>query len=84
MSENTKPAADENNETETPEVEAHSVLDLQETPGVIDREIVPGNCVSTVSLVLIRGAGCRTGGRCAGGLPPARPHGHRPTGLRRP
>ncbi|GGU65903.1 MULTISPECIES: hypothetical protein [Streptomyces] len=52
MSENTKPAADENNETETPEVEAHSVLDLQETPGVIDREIVPGNCVSTVSLVL--------------------------------
>ncbi|MER7855361.1 hypothetical protein ABTZ98_22815, partial [Streptomyces bacillaris] len=54
MSENTKPAADENNETETPEVEAHSVLDLQETPGVIDREIVPGNCVSTVSLVLSR------------------------------
>lgn len=28
------------------------MLDLQETPGVIDREIVPGNCVSTVSLVL--------------------------------
>ncbi|MEU2826469.1 MULTISPECIES: hypothetical protein [unclassified Streptomyces] len=54
MSENTKPAAatDDKNEAETPEVEAHSVLDLQETPGVVDREIVPGNCVSSISLVL--------------------------------
>ncbi|MEW2065442.1 hypothetical protein [Streptomyces sp. NPDC007346] len=55
MSENTKPAADENNtdENETPEVEAHSsVLDLQETPGVVDREITPGNCFSSLSVVL--------------------------------
>jgi hypothetical protein len=48
MSENTKPAGDDN---ETPEVEAHSVLDLQETAGVQEREI-DGSCVSTVSLVL--------------------------------
>ncbi|MFD7716571.1 hypothetical protein [Streptomyces sp. NPDC059814] len=49
MSENTKPAADDN--SETPEVEAHSVLDLQETAGVHERSL-DGNCVSTVSLVL--------------------------------
>ncbi|GAA2460760.1 MULTISPECIES: hypothetical protein [Streptomyces] len=48
MAENTKPAGDDN---ETPEVEAHSVLDLQETAGVHEREL-DGNCVSTVSLVL--------------------------------
>ncbi|AEN10117.1 MULTISPECIES: hypothetical protein [unclassified Streptomyces] len=47
MSENTKPAADDNNET--PEVEAHSVLDLQET--AVDKVIAPGNCVSLVSVV---------------------------------
>lgn len=49
MSENTKPAADDNNET--PEVEAHSVLDLQETAGVQERSL-DGSCVSTVSLIL--------------------------------
>ncbi|MEU9763259.1 hypothetical protein [Streptomyces sp. NPDC047985] len=48
MSENTKPVADDNNET--PEVEAHSVLDLQETAAY--HEPVDGSCVSTVSLVL--------------------------------
>ncbi|MBM7439054.1 MULTISPECIES: hypothetical protein [unclassified Streptomyces] len=47
MSENTKPAADDTNET--PEVEAHSVLDLQET--AIDKVVAPGNCVSLVSVV---------------------------------
>ncbi|CAM5552841.1 hypothetical protein AB0H45_16340 [Streptomyces atroolivaceus] len=51
MSENTKPAADDNNETETPEVEAHSVLDLQETS--VDKEIeAPGSCVSVISVVM--------------------------------
>ncbi|MFF9685773.1 hypothetical protein [Streptomyces sp. NPDC014623] len=50
MSENTKPAADDNNETETPEVEAHSVLDLQET--AVDKIVVPGSCVSVISVVL--------------------------------
>ena len=50
MAENTKPAADDNNE-ETPEVEAHSVLDLQETS--VDREIeAPGSCVSVISVVM--------------------------------
>ncbi|MFB7916695.1 hypothetical protein [Streptomyces sp. NPDC056061] len=49
MSENTKPVADDNNET--PEVEAHSVLDLQDTAGVHERS-VDGSCVSTVSLIL--------------------------------
>ncbi|MFJ4961302.1 hypothetical protein EES43_09430 [Streptomyces sp. ADI96-02] len=49
MSENTKPAAGDNDET--PEVEAHSVLDLQETTAVRDRDI-DGSCVSTISLVL--------------------------------
>ncbi|MDQ0796286.1 hypothetical protein [Streptomyces sp. B1I3] len=50
MSENTKPAADDNNETETPEVEAHSVLDLQETA---NHEIAaPGSCVSVLSVVM--------------------------------
>ncbi|MFE3519733.1 hypothetical protein [Streptomyces sp. NPDC059166] len=48
MSENTKPAADDNNET--PEVEAHSVLDLQETS--VDKEIIAGSCVSVISVVL--------------------------------
>ncbi|MEI5033446.1 hypothetical protein RB201_13270 [Streptomyces sp. S1A(2023)] len=45
MSENTKPAADDTNET--PEVEAHSVLDLQETAVNADRDIIapPGNCI---------------------------------------
>ncbi|WP_234433453.1 hypothetical protein, partial [Streptomyces sp. NRRL WC-3549] len=47
MSENTKPAADDNNET--PEVEAHSVLDLQETS--VHEVVAPGNCVSLVSVV---------------------------------
>ncbi|MEU5168493.1 MULTISPECIES: hypothetical protein [Streptomyces] len=48
MSENTKPAADDNNET--PEVEAHSVLDLQETAA---QEIeAPGSCVSVLSVVM--------------------------------
>ncbi|WP_335936713.1 hypothetical protein [Streptomyces sp. PTD5-9] len=49
MSENTKPVADDNNET--PEVEAHSVLDLQDTAVAHEREL-DGSCVSTVSLVL--------------------------------
>ncbi|WP_411079163.1 hypothetical protein [Streptomyces sp. cmx-18-6] len=51
MSENTKPAADDTNETETPEVEAHSVLDLQETAAV-DKVVAPGSCVSVLSVVL--------------------------------
>ncbi|MEV6260367.1 hypothetical protein AB0M42_06345 [Streptomyces sp. NPDC051784] len=46
MSENTKPAADDNNE-ETPEVEAHSVLDLQES-AVVEPGI-PGDCISLLS-----------------------------------
>ncbi|CAM5576912.1 hypothetical protein ACIQUZ_06670 [Streptomyces griseus] len=50
MSENTKPEAGD--AEETPEVEAHSVLDLQETAGNHEIIDVPGNCVSTVSLVL--------------------------------
>ncbi|GGY66515.1 MULTISPECIES: hypothetical protein [Streptomyces] len=50
MSENTKPAAGD--AEETPEVEAHSVLDLQETANNHDIIQPPGNCVSTVSLVL--------------------------------
>ncbi|MEV1043664.1 hypothetical protein [Streptomyces sp. NPDC049916] len=51
MSENTKPAADDANET--PEVEAHSVLDLQETSVHNDRDIIapPGNCISVLSVV---------------------------------
>ncbi|WNF27130.1 hypothetical protein RI138_09915 [Streptomyces sp. C11-1] len=50
MSENTKPAADGTDET--PEVEAHSVLDLQETSVQGDRDIsVPGNCISVLSVV---------------------------------
>lgn len=49
MSENTKPAADDNNE-ETPEVEAHSVLDLQETAA--QEKDVAGSCVSVISVVL--------------------------------
>ncbi|MDK0519570.1 hypothetical protein [Streptomyces sp. ML-6] len=48
MAENTKPAGDNN---ETPEVEAHSVLDLQETAVNVDREI-DGSCVSVVSVVM--------------------------------
>ncbi|MGC5345445.1 hypothetical protein ACPXCE_18375 [Streptomyces sp. DT24] len=51
MAENTKPAAEDNNE-ETPEVEAHSsVLDLQETAAVNEREL-DGSCVSVISVVL--------------------------------
>ncbi|MBT2377324.1 MULTISPECIES: hypothetical protein [unclassified Streptomyces] len=50
MSENTKPAADDSNETETAEVEAHSVLDLQETS--VDKVVAPGSCVSVLSVVL--------------------------------
>lgn len=50
MSENTKPADDGTNEDA--EVEAHSVLDLQETASNHDIVEPPGNCVSTVSLVL--------------------------------
>ncbi|WP_327118437.1 hypothetical protein OG206_21375 [Streptomyces sp. NBC_01341] len=49
MAENTKPAADDNND-ETPEVEAHSVLDLQET--AIDKSVAPGSCVSVISVVM--------------------------------
>ncbi|MEU0134786.1 hypothetical protein ABZ172_12220 [Streptomyces sp. NPDC006296] len=49
MAENTKPAADDNNE-ETPEVEAHSVLDLQET--AVDKVVAPGSCVSVISVVM--------------------------------
>ncbi|MDQ0984577.1 hypothetical protein [Streptomyces sp. V2I9] len=51
MSENTQPAGDET--TEAPEVEAHSVLDLQETSVHGDRDIVapPGNCISVLSVV---------------------------------
>ncbi|MFH8471679.1 hypothetical protein [Streptomyces sp. NPDC018000] len=49
MSENTKPVADDNNET--PEVEAHSVLDLQETAVNHEREI-DGSCVSVISVVM--------------------------------
>ncbi|MFF3526883.1 hypothetical protein ACFYX5_09415 [Streptomyces rubiginosohelvolus] len=51
MSEYTKPAGDETNET--PEVEAHSVLDLQETSVNADRDIIapPGNCISVLSVV---------------------------------
>ncbi|WP_179892521.1 hypothetical protein [Streptomyces sp. rh34] len=45
MSENTKPAADE-----TPEVEAHSVLDLQET-SVQGGDQTDGNCISVLSVV---------------------------------
>ncbi|MCH0543393.1 hypothetical protein I3F58_28360 [Streptomyces sp. MUM 203J] len=45
MSENTKPADDNQ---ETPEVEAHSVLDLQGTEGV---EAPEGNCISLLSVV---------------------------------
>ncbi|MFD0423112.1 hypothetical protein K7395_24310 [Streptomyces filamentosus] len=48
MSENTKPAADETNET--PEVEAHSVLDLQET-SVQGGDTTDGNCISVLSVV---------------------------------
>ncbi|MBD2832011.1 hypothetical protein ID871_11465 [Streptomyces pratensis] len=73
MAENTKPADDNNDET--PEVEAHSVLDLQETS--VDREIeAPGSCVSVISVVM--GAD-RT--HCGGAteaeavLPPWRPVG---------
>ncbi|WP_405390749.1 hypothetical protein OG596_24470 [Streptomyces sp. NBC_01102] len=46
MSENTKPADD----NETPEVEAHSVLDLQES-ATIDGEQPPGSCISLLSVV---------------------------------
>ncbi|GHA93980.1 MULTISPECIES: hypothetical protein [Streptomyces] len=46
MSENTKPA----DENETPEVEAHTVLDLQES-AVIDRDQPPGSCISVLSVV---------------------------------
>ncbi|MFE4450297.1 hypothetical protein [Streptomyces sp. NPDC056796] len=49
MAENTKPAADDTND-ETPEVEAHSVLDLQET--AVDKVVAPGSCVSVISVVL--------------------------------
>ncbi|MEE1767660.1 hypothetical protein PUR34_05585 [Streptomyces sp. JV185] len=48
MAENTKPAGDDN---ETPEVEAHSVLDLQETAVNPEREI-DGSCVSVISVVM--------------------------------
>ncbi|MDT0495572.1 hypothetical protein ACIOD0_06730 [Kitasatospora albolonga] len=50
MSENTKPAADDTNEDGTAEVEAHSVLDLQETS--VDKVVAPGSCVSVLSVVL--------------------------------
>lgn len=48
MSENTKPAADDN---ETPEVEAHSasVLDLQGTESAVAAP--DGNCISLLSVV---------------------------------
>ncbi|MET9919421.1 hypothetical protein ACFV1C_13635 [Streptomyces sp. NPDC059605] len=49
MAENTKPAGDEN---ETPEVEAHSVLDLQETAATIEPGTGTGSCVSVVSVVM--------------------------------
>ncbi|MFF5895861.1 hypothetical protein ACFY8O_08035 [Streptomyces argenteolus] len=50
MAENTKPAADDTND-ETPEVEAHSVLDLQETANK-EIEAPGGSCVSVISVVL--------------------------------
>jgi hypothetical protein len=46
MSENTKPAETD----ETPEVEAHSVLDLQET-SVQGGDQTDGNCISVLSVV---------------------------------
>ncbi|MEU5285186.1 hypothetical protein N7925_24045 [Streptomyces sp. CA-278952] len=45
MSENTEPTADE-----TPEVEAHSVLDLQETAAQ-GGDQTDGNCISLLSVV---------------------------------
>ncbi|WP_228991300.1 hypothetical protein [Streptomyces sp. DH8] len=48
MSENTQPAGDET--TEAPEVEAHSVLDLQET-SVQGGDQTDGNCISVLSVV---------------------------------
>ncbi|MFH9611224.1 hypothetical protein [Streptomyces sp. NPDC017448] len=45
MSENTQPTGEE-----TPEVEAHSVLDLQET-SVQGGEQTDGNCISVLSVV---------------------------------
>ncbi|MGW4892553.1 hypothetical protein ACWEQL_09860 [Kitasatospora sp. NPDC004240] len=53
MAENTKPAAgDENEETETPEVQAHaaSVLDLQALKNHV--KDLDGSCVSVLSVVL--------------------------------
>ncbi|WP_166633969.1 hypothetical protein [Streptomyces sp. GC420] len=53
MTENTKPAADDNND-ETPEVEAHSasVLDLQGTTAVNSDTVADGSCVSVISVVM--------------------------------
>ncbi|WP_167345022.1 hypothetical protein [Streptomyces anulatus] len=48
MSENTKPAAGDADET--PEVEAHSVLDLQDT-SVQGGDQTDGNCISVLSVV---------------------------------
>ncbi|WP_166633968.1 hypothetical protein [Streptomyces sp. GC420] len=53
MSENTKPVADDNND-ETPEVEAHSasVLDLQGTAAAPSDADAAGSCVSVLSVVM--------------------------------